>query len=359
MPNLLVVFAFSTLAAAELQRFSSWFPRYSSALDTLTHTDCSKELFIYRTKALNNATNYPELKIWEVDHHATPLINCLVENTPELYKSIMASSQVMLGLMPTILASVGPSIHETAMLLVYGKRELLAFLLILGSPAVLFDNTTNIRQLVADNMAFKDGISMDLLWRPNVFIVLLEYLIASVAIANIGELCFEIGMRYVFTVWQDAQFLPGVWIAAGVFTQLLGAVGLEISRKKPNLYNVRPFYLRFNFLEWLRKQFSTSAKTTPFEIMFQQASLIEVLVFWFTRVIAACNLIFGTLLFSSLLFISTRDALIIVLRFMASAIACRVVVRYELCTLRATENSFTELASLNHRPSSNSRQESQ
>jgi hypothetical protein len=48
----------------------------------------------------------------------------------------MASAGVLLGLTPTILAAVGSSTDETAVLFTLSKRPLLAIFLAGGSPAV-------------------------------------------------------------------------------------------------------------------------------------------------------------------------------------------------------------------------------
>jgi hypothetical protein len=48
----------------------------------------------------------------------------------------------------------------------------------------------------------------------------------------------------------------------------------------------------------------------------------------------ACHIIFGTLTFSSLLFISVRDAVTVIGRYLASLLLCRAILTYELACLR-------------------------
>lgn len=335
-----------TYAAAEFQRFASWFPRYGSALTNLTDGDCSAEYSIYTTDALQNATTFPKLESWDVDSAASPLIDCLLENTPEIYKSAMASSQVMLGLMPTILVSVGPSIYETSILFSYGQRNLLGFLILLGSPSVLFDNTVGFRQQVTDILSSRDNISMSLLLNPNWYILLMEYTLALAAIANVGEVCYEIGTRSVTSVAQDAPYLAAIWIFVGVVTHLLGASIFAMIKKRPDAQNVRLFLPTFNLWEWTRNQFWPMKQAKRIQLEFLPCSLLEMMLSWLTSIIGTVNLIFGTLVFSSLMFISIRDCLFIVLRFMASAIVCRAIARYEICTIRDAVGNEEESTSL-------------
>ena len=49
------------------------------------------------------------------------------------------------------------------------------------------------------------------------------------------------------------------------------------------------------------------------------------------------HLVFGTLVFSSLMFIATLDAAKVVLRYMISGLLCRCVLLYELSGMRAAE----------------------
>lgn len=54
-------------------------------------------------------------------------------------------------------------------------------------------------------------------------------------------------------------------------------------------------------------------------------------------VMSFVHLVFGTLVFSSLMFIATLDATKIVLRYMVSGLLCRFVLLYELSGMRAAE----------------------
>ena len=88
---LILFVSLSTCVAAEPQRFSSWWPRYRSAINTIKTTNCSAQYDAYLTgdQPVGNLTaNDPELAIWHVDSAVTPLTNCLLRATPE--RSIVA-----------------------------------------------------------------------------------------------------------------------------------------------------------------------------------------------------------------------------------------------------------------------------
>lgn len=166
---------FFKAASAKAPRFHDWFSRYEYAFNNLTQGNCSAEYRIYADDSIGNVTIYPALEVWQVHDTVSPLLNCILDETPELYKSILTSSQVLLGLMPTILVNVGPGLHETAIVLTYGKRHILGFLVCLGSPSVLFNNAVGLRELVGNIMSFKDSIPTSLLWGPNPYTIIIEY----------------------------------------------------------------------------------------------------------------------------------------------------------------------------------------
>ncbi|RAH48889.1 uncharacterized protein BO95DRAFT_38803 [Aspergillus brunneoviolaceus CBS 621.78] len=337
---LILFVSLSTCVAAEPQRFSSWWPRYRSAINTIKTTNCSAQYDAYLTgdQPVGNLTaNDPELAIWHVDSAVTPLTNCLLRATPELYKSMMASAQVVLGLMPTLLASISPSAHETAMLFVFGDRQLLSFLLMVASPASAVDASGNLHQHVQDLKGSREWLSADssaLLLHHNLAIVVLEFFLAAAAAGNVLVLTYEICLRVIFSFAQQLQWMPGLWVAVGVATHLLMTVAL---RTRVHLRDGRTsnISLPTRVLRWARAQFTASdSSSDATEVQLRDRTVGNVLISWFTGLLAAANTLLGILQFSSMLFISPNDALFIVVRFVASAVVCRVLVKYELWLVR-------------------------
>lgn len=330
----LIFLSLTTCVSAELQRFSSWYPRYQTAFNTLKHTDCSAQYDAYLSHQTNNLTSTdPDLAIWDVDTTITPLVNCLLRSTPELYKSMMASAQVVLGLMPTLLLSISPSAHETAMLFVFGDRHLLSLLLMIASPASAVDPSGNFHQHVHDLKGSPEWLTADTLLHHNFAMVLVETLLAAAAATNILLLSYEIGMRAVFSFAQRVQYLPGLWVALGAATHLLMALVLR-TRVHIKTNRASDDSALLAMLKGLRAQFTASDMNETTDVQLRERTVGNVLLSWFTGLLATANMLFGILLFSSLLFISVADALFIVVRFVASAVVCRVLVKYELWLVR-------------------------
>ena len=112
-------------------QFQSFYPRYALTLRNLSENVCNGTL------ALVQGVNYsPE----NVPSYATQVTfcygheNCMLENLPAAYLANYQPAAVIMGLTPTILVSLGPSIAETSLLSAH--RPLLSFLISLGAPAV-------------------------------------------------------------------------------------------------------------------------------------------------------------------------------------------------------------------------------
>jgi hypothetical protein len=67
-----------------------------------------------------------------------PVVNCILTHTSNYVKNGIASAQVLLGIMSTVLAFLGASTEEMSMLANIARRPLLALLLSAASPSVYF-----------------------------------------------------------------------------------------------------------------------------------------------------------------------------------------------------------------------------
>ncbi len=68
---------------------------------------------------------------------------------------------------------------------------------------------------------------------------------------------------------------------------------------------------------------------------------IAVCLNWVAVILAYTHWIFGTLVFSSTLFIGTLDALGVIARYVASALVCRMILLVELAGIRGLEETET------------------
>lgn len=332
------LFSFLALAAdTSAHRTLSFFPKYEYPLNQTVHNNCSVQYAAYLEGDHNFSAIPPELTIWVSNSSYDPyslLINCILKAMPELYKSNMASAQVLLGLTPSILASVGPSVYETAPLIASGRRPLLALLLVVGSPAVVADPSFSFRQQLEDLRDPYKWTSPTSLQRPGIVIILTEFLVALASIANIGHLSYEIATKSTFSFNTHEAYFQTLWIVMNLASHLLSAIvyrtAVYIQRTDRNPHT-KPWWL---IIRWLRLHFSLENENGSVHMHLRPSSFSNILFSWFTTILSACNLIFGSLIFSSLLFISVRDAVIIAFRYFASAVLCRILVKYELSIFR-------------------------
>ena len=81
-------------------------------------------------------------------------------------------------------------------------------------------------------------------------------------------------------------------------------------------------------------QFKPMEQQTPRRILILEESLLFFAIYWITNILTILNILYGTILFSSSLFILVNDAIIIIVRLIASVMMCRIVLTYELVNLR-------------------------
>lgn len=91
-------------------------------------------------------------------------------------------------------------------------------------------------------------------------------------------------------------------------------------------------------IAWIKSFFRPSNHQEPLKVHLARETYAFHFISRFTSILIGLHVIFGTLAFSSLIFISVRDSLIVVARFMASMVCCRVILVYELAVLRDRAN---------------------
>lgn len=276
---------------------------------------------------------------------AQPVTNCVLEYSSEFIKSNMAAAAVVLGLMPTILATLGNSVEETSTLCVIAQSPLLALLVATGSPAIF------------PTRSFKPSRPMKLVkFRPgnirpreisfhirNV-IMIVEYLVMGLAIANTITLCQQLGFQAVSTVAPHWTNLQLVWSLIGIPIHMSAAMSLWFRTQLNSLS--RTSYA----LQILRQQFIPIDDTVWTMAVIGDETYLSVIFSYFTSLVGTCHVIYGTMLFSSLVFISAKDSLTVMSRYMASSMVSRIVLMYELHRMRGFINERTggDAAELTH-----------
>ncbi|KAI0411495.1 hypothetical protein F5X98DRAFT_357095 [Xylaria grammica] len=276
-------------------------------------------------------------------------IECLLKAFPEYRKSEIAASSVALGLLPTILSLLGPSITDQAVLSM--RRPLLAFLLAAGSPAVnpqLRDEYTALieRKLSSGANITRTGPRRSV-WSKRVILVsLVEHAAALGAMLNIAILAYQLSIFAVTSFAVRWGYLPALW--AGLTLLIHGASFLALRVKVHKRYPEREGPAGRRRRNDSLSSFSDScvAEVTPCK--HQQSMTLQwcgedelryklgSVVVWMLNFGIVVHIFLGTLTLSGLLFISAADAISIVARFVASTVVSQLIFTYELSGIKKT-----------------------
>jgi hypothetical protein len=265
----------------------------------------------------------------------------------------MQAAQVLLGILPTILTLFGTTMIDTSILAL--RRPLLAFILSAADPAVNPIRPTDYKSRVdllqdrpgsMEYRAFKSRAS-------KTAILVFQYIVAIAAAANVFHIAWQLSYLAVCGFAPDTPFLPLLWTVLSLPLHFAGTLmtycRVRLVEKKDGAHLVPARLGRPSYQEWpafvyrLMKdqvkhwqEFELSQYQRPAEMHFKDEGPIFLFLNWFFSTGAALLIILGTVVLSSTLFISTRDAVVLALRYIASAVACNMVVTYELSCIRHT-----------------------
>ncbi|KAL7930846.1 hypothetical protein V8C35DRAFT_129022 [Trichoderma chlorosporum] len=324
-------------AAAAKNQFQQWYPEYGFIFERILHNNCSSQYELYTTGKANRTE-------WEQSSHwlgaggtsalVVPLVNCILENAPEYVKSGMAGASVLLGLTPNILIGFGADVAERSVLSVIGRRPFLALCLSVGSPSVsplpLFEHR-KVTEILDERRGRVEPKFFNLYVETLILIV--ECLMVLGAVANNVVLGQDLAIRAVASFAPHLTYLPLLWIFLAVAPHIFGVIAMSrlvVVKSATHKMSLR-HRLETWFVPWMEPQAATleTFKETPLYLSLSS----------FVSILTNMHFIFGTLLFSSMLFISVRDSIQIVGRFLASVFVCRLVLMYELARLRHLYNS--------------------
>ena len=139
LPLAVLLVAATTSNADAVRHFHEWFPHGVESFANVSLQTCNATLrafedayYSYCSKAWIDLGIHENRAIFDLCRAHE---NCILEHVSEVIKASMATSGVVLGVLPTLLAVLSPSITEIALIAV--QRPLLAGLLSLGSPGML------------------------------------------------------------------------------------------------------------------------------------------------------------------------------------------------------------------------------
>ena len=186
----------TTISLSHAEQFSQWYGFYFNAL-----TDASEQCWSNYTTG-----RWPEYDRGVEQVHAQRssgncknMVSCLFDDIDKVNKSDMASGSIMLGLMPTIVAYVGPTVGEIA--LISARRPVLGVLITLGAPSAYamrpfeFNSPGESLKMDAAN-AFLPKFTIRNRYHAAVMAVA-QYILLALAVANCLVNSVQIGTQTV------------------------------------------------------------------------------------------------------------------------------------------------------------------
>ena len=335
----LILSRYANIIAASPPHFQQWFHQYSLFLQSTLQDACSRQYQDYYLNVMGagcdgGPKDPPSCNL------AGRVVDCLLSHITESTKANFASAAVLLGLMPTTLTYVGSNTAETALLAL--RRPILALLLAGGSPTVSPFRTFEYGNL--DKLLSKTPIA-----RPfphlspgsAVAVVLVEYVFAGIAIINLVHVSWQLSNFAVCSFSPETAYMPLLWAVLALKVHLFNSLATRFC------VSLEPAVGSY------KTEFQLNARLQKAQLKIQPESYQFIICSWMTSTTSVLHILFGTVVFSSTLFIGTQDAAYIVLRFIASAVFCRIVLMLELRGMRGVvelkhdlndHSSSTELA---------------
>ena len=322
MFSILFLFSFSFAAADE--QFTHWYPFYRGSITGFSAAQC----FSNYTQG-----SFPSItELYGYSGVCKSMVACLLKHLNEMDKSDMASASLLLGLTPTILGFLGPTTAEIALL--SSHRPILAALLSLGAPSISIRRALEFDD-PADYLAASVG---KFVMKPVHGLVRMlalssaQYVLTIMAVANVISNSFTLGSRTIISwkcSWQSAAL---TWSSMTLVPHILAAASLRFS-KRASQTPASP--VKASTLLPLEVRLCANHPSRPCFSKPPVEHVSVIILSWMATLLGYVHLIFGTLIFSSTLFIGTLDALWVISRYFVSAILCRGIMLVELSGLRA------------------------
>lgn len=373
-------------------RFQSWFPSSGDEFAPISTGTCNASLAAYEAAwksspdhwQTNLGAGKDTLLYQTCKQHAS----CILENTSEYLKSGLGTASVVLGLLPTILAVIAPSMSELALL--SERRSLLAALLAIGAPGTLqtrvFSYEDPAEVLEGPNGLENRGLAA---WihtagaKTGFVIGLVELIMVAFAVANTVILADQLENKSVLA-WGCSRTWPVyVWVFVPFVIHGMAAVGYRLTLAKRDgaaerhgCAEVQAQGAGYEAQDGKMSEVTTSLSTAsaPYDhtVLGSTAQRIRLELNSTTTASALCrprhranhhslrmhmgvalnsfagflgflHLLFGTVTFSGLLFIVNLDAVgSVFIRLLASCMVCRLVTMIEMTGLRREKRRWEE-----------------
>ncbi|KAH6972713.1 hypothetical protein BKA56DRAFT_458821, partial [Ilyonectria sp. MPI-CAGE-AT-0026] len=323
----------ATQATAQTtSQFHEFFPAWNEQLLGIIEEHCTDERENYENPSSG-------------DRPAFGFSNCILENMWESSKVEMGVASLLLGLLPTILQSVGPSVDEVSILAT--RRPLLAFVLSFGMPFVRLD-----RSPLEYLKNLRDPLDIDLIggavdkW-PWMWILIstAEYLFAAAAATNIFYLVYQLAFLSVsmsaISVYSELlpqTYPPFLWILLLVPVHVLSYLSLRLGYNIQNAASKTQLSARKStWLQVIGAEFVPCARSDGLYVEVRKHPrhrVLSAVLSWLTNMAMLVLFVFGTVFLSSQMFISLGDMIPVIARVIGSCIVSRSIMLFELYGLR-------------------------
>lgn len=339
-------------------QFESWYPHNAAFLINISTGICNQTLRDYRIAfaAPRNSANATKLLSICYRHEA-----CIVDQLQTNHMLNYQSSLVVLGLLPTLMVLIGPSVAEISLL--YLHRPILSALLSLGTPTIwaasyLFEANTPDRARITTF----DGLAPRRL-SPRVAVALSasEYLLAAGAAVNSIFTALEIGRKTVLAWGCTTQFTPFLWaVLPSVVYAVAGAKNyyFVVAKETTEAANISCRNDSSRIQHSLKRLFNVTrrrlSKDTTLcakrrKIRLKSKAKVHIIACMLDIAIgvaAFMHFAFGLAAFSALQFVTVRDAFgRILCRFALSTLICRSILVFELVGLGSRGVEFDQTLS--------------
>jgi hypothetical protein len=310
------------------QKFQKFLPFLSQhTLISINNEVCNATLETY-------VLAWKEASLDDLDSACTAHQKCILNEMSELSKSYMGSSSLVLGFVPVLFSTLGPSISEVALLST--KRPVLAAILSLGAVGVqqtrVFQyNDDAVADILEQSTVLPGVIARWLLERRYRCIgtSVLQYLLAALAVANVSWASWDLGLASGLNFICQSSYMPVIWTSVPGLVLLPAAVALNIKGAKHSKDMSSSF--RFITSEWQLCLTQTRISKSAIE---RDVSIV--CWHWVSTALGFVHVLLGILIYSSLMFTMTTDAVIVVVRYLASVAVCRLILIFELAGMRST-----------------------
>lgn len=326
----------------------SWFPRpwstqFQFKEGTLFHllstTTCNESLQDYHTALNSPWGSFGSLQLLAVCYNHE---DCIFDRIPTDLQLNLQSAGVILGLLPTLMSTLGINIAEIALLSAH--RPLLSLLLSLAAPAA-----APFRPLEYYNpeklLESEPGRPKIRKFRRLTAYILssFEYLLIVAAVVSNFLLMWDIGKKAILSWGCTTTFGPLLWVSLSFIIHVPSALSYGIvvwrARRRQHKKGMsRSLWDRF--FSVLKSEFTIcaniGAKTGEKTLSAEKLPVLAVVLQIIAGFGSFIHLVLGTIVFSSLLFLTVKDVLSNILwRLILSTLAARVILLIEIAGLRS------------------------